>query len=87
MLERDSAWGRFVDSILGKIEDDRVARFWSLNFVDAFHPMIVPIVQPKLSSSLERPNTTFLCLAGNRDEGQELWCVHVYKFYQLFLLY
>ena len=44
-----STWGRFVHSIRGKIKNESLV-FGPIIFVDAFHPMIVPIVQAKLSS-------------------------------------
>ena len=41
--------GRFVDFIPGRINYESLV-FGPIIFVDAFHPMIVPIVQAKLSS-------------------------------------
>ena len=65
--------GRFVVSIPGRINDESLV-CGPIIFVDTFHPMVVPIVQAKLSSlsSLERPNTSFLHLVKNRVEGLEM---------------
>ena len=49
MLEWDSTWGRFVDSIPGRINDESLV-FGPIIFVDTFQSMVVPIVQAKLSS-------------------------------------
>ena len=48
MLEWDSTWGRLVDSIPKRINDESLV-FGPIVFVYAFHPMIAPIVQAKLS--------------------------------------
>ena len=73
LFEWDSTWDRFVDYIPGRINDESLG-FGNIIFVDAFHPMVVPIVQAKLSSqsSLERPTTSFLRLVANRVEGLEM---------------
>ena len=49
MLECNSPRGRFIDSISGRINDESLV-FSPIIFVDAFHPMVVPNVQAKLSS-------------------------------------
>ena len=68
----DSSCGRFVDYIPGRIHDESLV-IGPIIFVDAFQPMIVQIVQAKLSSwsSFERPNTSFLRLVENRVKGLE----------------
>ena len=49
MLELHSTWGRFINSVPGRINDESLV-FVAIIFVDAFHPMVVPIVEAKLSS-------------------------------------
>ena len=63
----------FVDSIPGKLNDELLG-FGPIIFVNGFHPMVVLIIQAKLSckSSIERPSTSFLRLVGNRVEGLEM---------------